>query len=76
MMVGLPGAGKTTKAKVIETQYNAVHFTPDEWILTLYDHRVDKPHMDEVRDPVEQLQWQIAQRFLVLGQNVILDCLF
>ncbi len=36
MMVGLPGSGKTTKAKELEAEYNALRLTPDEWILSLY----------------------------------------
>ncbi len=73
MIVGLPGSGKTTKAKQIESKQSALRFTPDEWILTLYGNDLDRPHRDAVRDPVEAIQWQVAKRVLSLGCNVVLD---
>jgi predicted kinase len=73
MMIGLPGAGKTTTAKEIEAAHAALRLTPDEWILTLYGTDLDRPTRDAVRDPVEALQWQVAQRALALGCNVVLD---
>jgi len=73
LLVGLPGAGKTTRAKEIEVAHAALRLTPDEWILALYGDDLDRPRRDAVRDPVEALQWQLAQRALVLGCNVVLD---
>ena len=73
MMVGLPGSGKTTRAKEIESAYSALRLTPDEWILALYGHDLDRPHRDAVRDRVEAIQWQVARRALALGCNVVLD---
>lgn len=73
MMVGLPGAGKTTRAKELESAASALRLTPDEWIVALYGHDLDRPHRDAVRDPVEAVQWQVAQRALSLGCNVVLD---
>jgi predicted kinase len=73
LMIGLPGAGKTTRAKEIEAAHAALRLTPDEWILALYGPDLDRPARDAVRDPVEGLQWQLAQRALALGCNVVLD---
>jgi predicted kinase len=73
MMVGLPGSGKTTRARGIEFEHSALRLTPDEWILALYGHDLDRPHRDAVRDPIEALQWQVAKRALSLGCNVVLD---
>ena len=73
MIVGLPGSGKTTQAKEIESEQKALRFTPDEWITALYGNDVDRPHRDAVRDPVELFQWQVAKRALTLGCNVVLD---
>ena len=72
MMVGLPGAGKTTRAKEIEAAHAALRLTPDEWIFALCGNDLDRPTRDAVRDPVEALQWQVAQRALALGCNVVL----
>jgi len=73
MIVGLPGSGKTTKAKEIEQKYSALRLTPDEWILHLYGSNLDRKHTDALRDPIEQLQWQVAKRVLSLGRNVVID---
>src|SRR5690348_12062790 len=72
-MVGLPGAGKTTRAREIEAECAALRLTPDEWILALYAADLDRPARDAVRDPVEALQWRLAERALALGCNVVLD---
>jgi predicted kinase len=73
LMVGLPGSGKTSRAKEIESEHSALRLTPDEWILALYGHGLDRPRRDAVRDPVEAVQWQVARRVLSLGCNVVLD---
>lgn len=73
LMVGLPGAGRTTRAKVIEAEQDALRLTLDEWILALYGNDLDRSQRDAVHVPVEALQWQIAQRVLSLGRNVVLD---
>src|SRR5688572_15652348 len=73
LMVGLPGAGKTARAKEIETQHAALRLTADEWILTLYGSDLERPERDDVRVPVQIIQWQVAKRMLELGCNVILD---
>ena len=33
LMVGLPGAGKTTRAKELAAAYRALRLTPDEWMI-------------------------------------------
>jgi hypothetical protein len=73
LMVGLPGAGKTTLAKELEVEHDALRLTPDEWIPVLYGTDLDQATLDGVRDPVETMQWQVAARALQLGVNVILD---
>jgi hypothetical protein len=37
LMVGLPGAGKTTRASELAAAYRALRLTPDEWMICLYD---------------------------------------
>ena len=52
IVCGLPGAGKTTHAKVLEKELGAIRFCPDEWMemlsLDLYD--------EERRTKIEALQ--------------------
>ena len=69
LVCGLPGSGKTTAARELEREHNAVRLAPDEWMARIvrdgWDH--------ERRDAVEKVQWQLAQRLLSLGQNVVLE---
>jgi predicted kinase len=73
IVCGLPGSGKTTLAKALESRSGAVRFAPDEWMdalsINLYD--------EESRGKIEALQWQFAQKLLAFGLIVILltkDC--
>ena len=73
LICGLPGAGKTTLAKQLEQEHAAIRLCPDEWIAALLADVNDIAERDRLRDPVEALQWGMAQRLLVLGTNVILE---
>ncbi|MFL6332618.1 MAG: AAA family ATPase [Pyrinomonadaceae bacterium] len=73
LMCGLPGSGKTTLAKRIERERDALRLTPDEWITRLFGQRLTLPALDWCRDPVESVQWEVAARALRLGVNVVLD---
>lgn len=69
IVCGLPGAGKTTHARMLEETLGAVRFCPDEWMqalsLDLYD--------EERRAKVEALQWKLGQGLLVRGLTVIIE---
>jgi predicted kinase len=68
-MVGLPGSGKTTLAKELELEYDALRLTKDDWMMALFgwgDYR-DK------REVIEALLWNMGARALQLGVNVVLD---
>lgn len=43
LMVGLPGSGKTTRAKELERETGAIRFTPDEWHLFLFGGTISTP---------------------------------
>ncbi|HJR05651.1 MAG TPA: ATP-binding protein [Pyrinomonadaceae bacterium] len=73
LMCGLPGSGKTTLAKQLERERQAMRLTPDEWIVRLFGSNLTLPTLDWCRDPVEAVQWEVAERALSLGINVILD---
>jgi predicted kinase len=69
VMVGLPGAGKTTRARQLEAEKKALRLTPDEWMTVLFG----EPEADGKRDALEgRLVW-LAIRALRLGVTVVLD---
>lgn len=77
LMVGLPASGKTTRAKEIERDANALRLTPDEWMIPLFADLAPRPFGQslaaEKRDILEgRLVW-LALRALQLGTNVVLD---
>jgi predicted kinase len=73
LIVGLPGAGKTTLARELERTLPAMRLTPDDWIVTLFGADLVGEKLDAVRDPVEVVQWAVADRALRLGLEVVLD---
>jgi predicted kinase len=77
VMAGLPASGKTTRAKEIERDGNALRLTPDEWMIPLFADLAPRPFgqslAGEKRDVLEgRLVW-LALRALQLGTSVILD---
>ena len=36
VMIGLPAAGKTTVARQLEEEHQALRLTPDEWMIPLF----------------------------------------
>lgn len=69
IVCGLPGSGKTTLAKVLESRLHAVRFSADEWIdalsLDLYD--------EDRRAKIEALQWKFGRELLALGLTIIVE---
>ncbi|MBP9781739.1 ATP-binding protein [Candidatus Woesebacteria bacterium] len=73
LICGLPGAGKTTLAKKLATERNAIRLCPDDWIIAILKDLNDIPERDRLRNPVEQRLWKEAQELLSLGMTVILE---
>ncbi len=73
LICGLPGAGKTTLARQLEQEHDALRLSPDEWIAPILVDASDQAELDRLRAPIEALQWDVARRVLTLGVNVILE---
>ncbi|HEY6932831.1 MAG TPA: ATP-binding protein [Marmoricola sp.] len=69
LTVGLPGTGKTTKARRIEVEERALRLTKDEWVKALYG-RANPPSASDV---IEGRLIEIGLRALALGINVVID---
>src|SRR4051812_33435803 len=69
LIVGPPGAGKTTRAKQLEVDESALRLTPDEWQISIFagQNPLDK------RDIIEGELVRVGMRAAQLGANVVLD---
>lgn len=69
LTVGLPGAGKTTRAKRLAAEHRALRLTPDEWMIPLFNHN----DANGKRNVLEgRLIW-LALEALRVDVNVVLD---
>jgi predicted kinase len=66
---GLPGAGKTTIARQLAADRNALRLTQDEWLIALGSSPWDAP----TRVKLDHELWHLAQEVLRLGLSVVLD---
>lgn len=73
LICGLPGSGKTTVAKRLEVERNAIRMCPDDWIEALLEAPDDSREKDRLRDAVENLQWDLTKDYLRKGLTVILE---
>jgi predicted kinase len=69
IVCGLPGSGKTTHARKLQTGLCAIRLCPDEWMDVL---SVDIWN-EQIRKKIESLQWQLAQELLHTGLTVIIE---
>ncbi len=77
LIVGLPGAGKTTRAKELEMSESALRLTPDDWQMALFDDDGptqwrSKERADQ-RDRIEGKLVEVGMRAARLGINVVFD---
>ena len=69
LMVGLPAAGKTTRAKELAAAHKALRLTPDHWMIPLFGD----PMAGGQRWVLEGRLISIALQALRLGTSVVLD---
>ncbi|MFI9329475.1 AAA family ATPase [Kitasatospora sp. NPDC052868] len=69
LMVGLPGAGKTTKARQLAEEHGALRLTPDDWMIPLFG----MAEADGKRDVLEGRMLWLALEAVKLGTNVVVD---
>jgi predicted kinase len=69
LTVGLPCTGKTTAARRIEIEQDALRLTKDEWVKALYGSE----NPTSASDVIEGRLIQIGLRALELGNNVVID---
>lgn len=69
LTVGLPGTGKTTLARRLESEHRALRLTKDEWVRALFG--LENP--PAAGDVIEGRLIEIGLRALDLGVDVVLD---
>jgi predicted kinase len=69
LMVGLPGAGKTTRAQELAVAHRALRLTPDHWMIPLFGDNM----ADGKRFVLEGRLISVARQALRLGTSVVLD---
>ncbi|MER5351680.1 ATP-binding protein [Kitasatospora sp. NPDC002551] len=69
LMVGLPGAGKTTRARQLAAEHGALRLTTDDWMIPLFD----QVEADGKRDVLEGRMLWLALEAVKLRTNVVLD---
>jgi predicted kinase len=77
LIVGLPGAGKTTRAKELEVSRPALRLTPDDWQMAVFhedgpDQWRSKERADQ-RDRIEGKLVEVGMRAAQLGTDVVFD---
>src|ERR1700712_1315543 len=70
---GFLGVGKTTLARKLEQEQNAIRFTHDEWMSRLYGKDPPAPHFQEYADRVFSVMEEVWTRCLELGSSIVLD---
>lgn len=70
---GVPGSGKTTFARRLERECNAVRFTHDEWMVTLHGTNPPEAIFRPQAERVWTLIWEQARRVLHTGTDVVID---
>jgi hypothetical protein len=76
LMIGLPCSGKTTYARQLAAETNALLLTLDVWHLKLFGDDSGEEHRDEHNERherVEKIMWDVAKHVLEMGGDVILD---
>ena len=69
LMVGLPAAGKTTRAGELAATHQALRLTPDHWMIPLFGDSL----ADGKRFVLEGRLISVALQALRLGTSVVLD---
>lgn len=69
LVVGLPGAGKTTRARLLAAEHAAVRLNPDEWMVDFGVDLFDEPF----RARLEQRMIGLAGEVLADGGQVIIE---
>ena len=72
-LCGYMGFGKSTIARKLAAQYNAVILCDDEFMRELFDRNLPEKQFREVHEKVSEFTWKLGERIVSVGGNVIFD---
>ena len=72
-MIGLPCSGKTTYARQLAKETNALVLTLDVWHIKLFGDDAEHEDHDQRHIIIEEIMWDVAKHVLELGGDVVLD---
>lgn len=74
LVCGFVGSGKTTLAKKLEKQHQAIRYSSDEWMIELFNFNGDfgKKYRDS-KKRCKEFIWKLAEKNLLSKQDVVLD---
>ncbi len=70
---GFLGSGKTTFAKALEAETNAIRFSPDEWMIALYGSNPPADLFQEYHARIMDFIWLQIAKTTQAGVDAILD---
>lgn len=73
LMVGFMGFGKTTLAKQLAEKIPAVRLTHDEFMVKLYGRNMPYDEFHPNYDKVDKVLWNLAEKIIKTGTDVIMD---
>lgn len=64
LIVGLPCSDKTTHARHLEKEHNALLLTADVWHVALFGNDAQSAAHDLRHSKIESIMWDVAKRVL------------
>lgn len=72
-LCGYMGFGKSTIARRLALQYNAVILNDDEFMRELFDRNLPEELFRPAHDKVSEFTWKLGERIISIGTSVIFD---
>lgn len=73
MICGFAGSGKTTFAKRLAHETEAIRFSKDEWMANLYGISPSPDSFGEFEERISELSWEYIERLINLNIDCVLD---